>query len=145
VQHDERVALEIRCDGNGGRCRRVLGLGRVIVPTNPTKSGLHLTNEGWATSNGYPVLEEKVSPDFLGSTGIFGCPLHSFLITEKTGEKLPVRGFPRGRFAHGMSVQLPFAVLRKPYEDFLRLGRVQVVRWTSTPERAVLVRDWAQR
>jgi hypothetical protein len=44
-----------------------------------------------------------------------------------------------------MSVQLPFTMLRKPYEDFLRLGRVQVVRWVSTPETAVLVQDWAQR
>ena len=145
VQHDGCVALEIRCAGNGGRCRRVLGLARVIASANPIKSVLHLTNEGWATSNGYPLLEDVVPADFLGSTGIFACPIHGFLITERTGEKLPVPGLPPGRWAHGMSVQLPFALLRKHYQDFLNLGRIQVMRWVPTKETAILLLDTAQR
>ena len=99
-----------------------------------------MTNEGWPTSNGYPLLEDVVRQDFSGSTGIFACPAHTFLITERTGERLPFRGLPMGRWAHGMSVHLPFALLRKPREDFLHHGRVQVVRWVPTPETAVLMR-----
>jgi hypothetical protein len=145
VRYDERVALEVRCGGNGGRCGRILGLGKVIVGTNPTKSGLHLTNEGWATSNGYPLLEDVVRPDFSGSTGIFDCPTHTFLITEHTGERLPVKTLPTGRWARGVSVQLPFELLRQPYQDFLRYGKFQVVRWVPTSKTAVLVPDWPKR
>ena len=135
-----RVALEIRCAGNGGRCGRVLGLARVILGTNPTKSGLLLSNEGWPTSNGYPLIQGVVPPDFSGSTGVFACPTHSFLITERTGEKLPFKGLPSGRWALGMSVHLPNLLLRKPYEDFLQNEQVQVVRWVPTIDTAILVK-----
>jgi hypothetical protein len=44
-----------------------------------------------------------------------------------------------------MSVQLPFALLRKHYQDFLNLGRIQVMRWVPTKETAILLLDTAQR
>jgi hypothetical protein len=132
------VAIVIRCAGNGGRCNRQLGVAQVVPGRQPTSPVLGLSNQGWSTSHGYPLLEAAVPTDFAGSTGIFSsCPKHGTLIIEKSTTKSRVRGLPGGRWARGISVQMPFELLREPYEAFRRDERVQTVFWTPG-ERATV-------
>jgi hypothetical protein len=137
-RHELAVAIVIRCAGNGGRCNRQLGLAQAIPGRQPTSPVLGLSNQGWPTSHGYPLLEAAVPADFSGSTGIFSsCPKHGTLIIEKSAAKSRVRGLLGGRSARGISVQMPFALLRQAYEAFLRDGRAQTVLWTPG-ERATV-------
>ncbi len=132
------IAIVIRCAGNGRRCNRQLGVAQAVPGRQPTSPVLGLSNQGWPTSHGYPLLEDAVPVDFAGSTGIFSsCPKHGTLIIEKSTTKSRVRGLPGGRWARGISVQMPLALLREAYEAFLRNGRAQTVLWTPG-ERATV-------
>jgi len=88
-----------------------------------------LSNIGWATSTGTPLLEAAVPANFSGSTGIFDCEDHSFLIVERAGDPPLKPGWPTGRWAWGDSVKLPFSLLRSAYDEYLRTGRTQTVKW----------------
>lgn len=125
------VAIVIRCAGNGRRCNRQLGIAEVVPGHRPTSPVMGLSNQGWPTRHGYPLLEDAVPADFTGSTGIFSlCPKHGTLIFEKSVSASPVQGLPRGRWARGDSVQMPFDHLRPAYEAFLRSDHAQTVFWT---------------
>lgn len=132
------IAIVIRCAGNRRRCNRQLGIAQVVPGRQATSPVLGLSNQGWPTSHGYPLLEDAVPADFAGSTGVFSsCPKHGTLIIEKSAATSRLPGLPGGRWAQGMSVQMPFELLREPHEAFLRDGRVQTVFWTPG-ERATV-------
>lgn len=128
ASHDG-VAIMIICGARGGRCGRQLGIAKINWHRESTQPVMILSNEGWAMSAGYPLLEDSVPCDFSGSTGIFGCPDHGFLITERSGDPPIARGFPRGSWARGMSVRFSFSLLREPYAEHLRGGRVVTIKW----------------
>jgi hypothetical protein len=137
-----KVALVIRCAGHGGRCRRIIGKARAALSGAPGKPVLLLTNEGQTGRMDWPLLEEIVPADFSGSTGIIACPAHSHLITDKSVKSPPAYGLPGGKWARGMSVQLPFSLLCKPYCNYLELGVTQEVMWVPKPDTAIHVPDW---
>jgi hypothetical protein len=140
-----RVALIIRCSGKGGRCRQVIGKARTVLSSNSRKYVLLLSNEGQPERMDWPLLEDRIPADFSGSTGIIACSSHGHLITDKSDKSPPAYGFPGGRWARGMSVQLPFSVLCKPYAAYVEQGVTQEVMWVPTPETAIHVPDWARR
>lgn len=137
-----KVVLIIRCAGRGGRCRRIIGKVRAVLSDEPRKPVLLLTNEGQSGRMDWPLLEEGIPADFSGSSGIIACPTHGHLITDKSDKSLPVYGLPGGKWARGMSVQLPFSLLREPYSEYLERGVTQEVLWVPTPETAVHVPTW---
>jgi hypothetical protein len=92
----------------------------------------------------WPALEEVVPADFSGSTGIIACPSHGHLITDRADKTPPAFGLPGGRWARGMSVQLPFSLLRAPYLTYMRRGVSQTVMWVPTEDSAVHVPDWTR-
>ena len=114
MSYDDRIAIKIVCAGRGGRCGRRLGIAEINSLGDPAKPVMILSNVGWATGAGYPLAEATVPSDFSGSTGIFGCPDHGFLITERSGDPPIATGFPSGRWALGMSVQFPFSCSEHP-------------------------------
>lgn len=140
-----KIALIIRCAGHSRRCRRLIGKARTILPEDPRQPVLLLTNEGQTGRTDWPLLEAAVPPCFSGSTGIIACPAHSHLITDKSAKSPPAYGLPGGRWARGMSVQLPFSLLRSPYADYLETGVTQEFTWVPTPDTAVHVPDWQHR
>jgi hypothetical protein len=81
-----------------------------------------LTNEELAAREGWPLLEDVVPADFSGSTGIIACPEHGYLITDGSVKSQPAYGLPGGMWAKGISVQMPFSLLRAPYSEYLRLS-----------------------
>ena len=123
------IAIRIICGARGGRCGRQLGVARINSLIEPATPVMILSNEGWALSAGYPLLEDSVPPDFSGSTGILGCPDHGFLITERSGDPPIAPGFPRGKWAKGMSVPLYFSLLRGPYAEHLRTSQTTTIKW----------------
>ncbi len=124
-----RIAIRVICGARGGRCGRQLGIAKVVALSDPAKPVMILSNEGWATGAGYPLLEDAIRGDFSGSTGIFECPAHGFLITGRSGDPPIAPGFPRGKWAQGISVQFPLSLLREPYLEHLRTGGKQTVKW----------------
>jgi hypothetical protein len=90
----------------------------------------------------WPLLEDKVPADFSGSTGIIACQTHGYLLTDKSVKVRPAYDLPGGKWARGMSVQLPFSLLRQPYSNYLRLGVTQEVKWVPTQDSAFHVPDW---
>jgi hypothetical protein len=138
-----KVALIIRCAGHGGRCRQVIGKARVMPPEDSPRPNLLLTNEGQADRMDWPLLEAAVPADFSGSTGIIFCRKHNHLITDLSDMTPPAHGLPGGKWASGMSVQLPFSLLRKPYVKYLETGVTQELTWIPTPDTAVHVPRWS--
>lgn len=136
-----QAAVVIMCAGRGGRCRRQLGVARIQLLGDQARPVMSLSNEGWATSNDIPLLEASVPSDFSGSTGIFECPDHGYLITERSGDPPISRGFPAGSWAKGMSVQFPFYLLKRQYADHLHSGQTQEIKWVPRPDSAVLADD----
>lgn len=121
------ASIVIRCAGRGLRCRRVLGVARLVPMDRPRKHVLWLTNEGWATRNGVPLLEDVVPADFSGSTRIFGCKDHNFVVTERSTDPALVPGLPKGNWTQG--VPFPYSLLQSPYEKYLRRGLPEEVLW----------------
>jgi hypothetical protein len=129
MNSQSRIAIRIRCGARGGRCGRQLGIAQVVSPKDSSKPVMYLSNEGWATGAGYPLLEDAIRGDFSGSTGIFQCPAHGFLITGRSDDPPIAPGFPRGKWAQGISVQFPLSLLRGPYREYLRTGGMRTVKW----------------
>lgn len=123
----------------------MIGIARPTFSDDSSKPVLYLTNEGAAGHMDWPLLEDSVSADFSGSTGIIACPTHFHLITDKSNKCLPAFGLPGGRWARGMCVRLPFSFLYTPYCDYLRRGVPQDVMWVPTEGTALYAPDWAQR
>jgi len=101
VASHDGAAIRIICGARGGRCGRQLGIAKINWLRESAQPVMILSNEGWAISAGYPLLEDSVPSDFSGSTGILGCPDHGFLITERSGDPPIAHGFPRGRWLRG--------------------------------------------
>jgi hypothetical protein len=142
------VVITIVCGARGGRCGRQLGVARVNSPIDPARPVMILSNEGWVTNDGYPLLEASVPPDFSGSTGIFGCPDHGFLITKRSGDPPIAPGFPRGRWAQGVSVPFSFSLLKGPYAAHLRDAGTKTVRWVPAANPTIFDRGngvWVSR
>lgn len=140
-----KVVLIIRCAGKGRRCRRIIGKARANLPENLRQPVLLLTNEGQTGRMDRPLLEDRVPPGFSGSTGLIACPAHGYLITDQSDKSPPAYGLPGGKWARGMSAQLPFSLLRTPYADYLQTGVTQELMWVPTPDTAVHVPDWQRR
>jgi hypothetical protein len=138
-----KVALIIRCAGHGGRCRQIIGKALVMSPGDRLSPMLLLTNEGQTGRMNWPLLEAPVPADFSGSTGIISCRKHNHLITDESDKSPPAHGLPGGRWAVGMSVQLPFSLLREPYADYLETEVTQELTWIPTPHTAVHVPGWS--
>jgi hypothetical protein len=117
------------CAGQDGQqCGKILETA-TLNPSDGRNPVLLLSNLGWPTDNGYPLLQASVPADFIASTGIIGCPDHGFLILEESDAPPVFPGFPSGKFANGKSVQFPFFRLKEPYGEHLRTGRTQTVTW----------------
>jgi len=132
VSRDGRpIAVEIRCYGKGGRCRRMIGTAAILSPRRPDGAVLHVSNGGWQLDHGYPRWEDRVPADFSGETGVLRCPKHRrYLHGEPTGPPR-FRGFPPEgvTWIEGMTVCLPNYLLREPYERALRTGHTQTIAW----------------
>jgi hypothetical protein len=142
------AAISIICGGRGGRCGRQLGVSKINRLREPHQPVMLLSNEGWTMGAGYPLLEETVPSDFSGSTGIWGCPDHGFLITERSDHPPIAPGFPRGKWAQGISVRFPLALLKNPYDQHLRSGQTMKIKWVPTINPTILDRSdgvWVSR
>ena len=67
--HYSRLLAALTCE-SGGRCGRRLGIAKINTFGDSSKPAMYLSNRGWVTDNGYPLLEAAVPADFSGSTGI---------------------------------------------------------------------------
>ena len=127
-KRDDDTAIVIVCARQDGSCGRILGAVKLHFNENHDPI-LTMSNEGWPTDNGYPLAEAFVPADFVGSTGIIGCPAHGFLISEQSDEPPAFPGLPAGKWSVGDSVQFPFFSLKEPYREYLTTGCMQQVTW----------------
>jgi hypothetical protein len=135
MSSESEIAIIVVCGARGGRCGRRLGIAK--INSFGDKPVMYLSNKGWVTNNGYPLLEASVPPDFSGSTGIFACPDHGYLIIERSNDPPLAPGMPRGKWAHGISVQFPFFLLRDHHTEHLRTGRTQTIKWVPEPSKTI--------
>lgn len=116
-----KVAFEVRCAGNGGRCGQLRGRAYVLPGRLPGSPLLSLSNDGHR--HGGALLEDVVT-DFEGSTDVFHsfrCDHNSYVTTGPKGEKIKVEG---------VSVRMPLKLLKPKYEEYLASGgMVQPLRW----------------
>lgn len=116
-----KVAIEVRCAGNGGRCRKLRGRAYVLPGRSPGSPLLSLSNDGLRHGGG---LLEGVAKDFDGSTDVFHsfrCDHNRFVTTDPNGEDVIVEG---------VSVRMPLKLLKPKFDAYLASGGVvQELPW----------------
>jgi hypothetical protein len=113
----EHVAVEVRCSGERGRCRRLIAIAYEIPVIHREGLGGVLLVVPACDS---PTMYHVVPADFAGyvyDCGPLACPRHS-------GAR-----WPPGPGWSGVLLPPRCADLREPYRRFLASGRAAELRW----------------
>ncbi|GGP77620.1 hypothetical protein GCM10010185_59190 [Saccharothrix coeruleofusca] len=105
--------MVLRCGCAQGRCGRQVGLAYAARPRFAEEPPLTLVNDTGVAGHPRGVRRQHVPADFLGSADIFWCP--------------------ESEQPHA---EVPLAVLKRPYEDFLASGRTRPSELTLQPQPA---------
>ncbi|MFF4343159.1 hypothetical protein ACFY00_24920 [Kitasatospora sp. NPDC001540] len=115
-----RLAIQIRCAGNGRRCKVVRGNVFTLPGRAPGTPVLLVENDMIAYGGG--KLQFLVPDDFGGGVDILysaRCD-HNSLVTHREGERI---------ISRGTSVRMPAHLLQPPYFAYLQTATPQTLRW----------------
>ncbi|MGW4806279.1 hypothetical protein [Kitasatospora sp. NPDC004272] len=115
-----RLAIQIRCAGNGRRCKVVRGNVFTLPGRAPGSPVLLVEND--MIAHGAGKLQFLVPDDFGGGVDILysaRCD-HNTLVTHREGERVVSRG---------AGVQMPANLLQAPYFAYLETAKPQTLRW----------------